>query len=382
MSRKKLFEDALKKAKEGDLFNYDIWLKENGIYPHLLTINHFLNHFSSYPDEMIGNDEKIILIGEYLGLFLKELTGLYHFPIIGAKGLGKTLFSSIIKKFTDRHGRSKKIDIIGMENILSHDIDQKDFPPRPQANTKIIDNCEKVKEIKKILENILKLESEGVYITIWTPESWIYYRDEIDEVLPVTKELFLNPIQEKEEILLFLKTAITSLLIPEKVKNSDSVAIPDFIDYNNMNLLSEIYFKYSQGNPWLILKLMFKSFEDVYRKKQDYLTQEAIVNSAKILGLYKLEENLKELSAQHLIFLKRILLDNYTEGTRPVQLVKEFNLDKSTIAYHLNKLTDTDTDTNKFLTVKRIGKSSFYKIKENLIPFIQMKILEEKKSNE
>ena len=85
---------------------------------------------------------------------------------------------------------------------------------------------------------------------------------------------------------------------------------------------------------------------------------------------------MEKISNQHLTILLRLLQEKVEEGTRPMELVKEFTLDKSTIAYHLKELMDEEKGKD-LIKVTRIGKSSYYKIKENLIPFIQQKIIEE-----
>jgi len=89
------------------------------------------------------------------------------------------------------------------------------------------------------------------------------------------------------------------------------------------------------------------------------------------LGLCKLSTSMDELSAQHLKILESIILEHSEKGARPIELVEKHNLDKSTISYHLNVLKDKG-----ILEKEKIGKSSHYKIKENIIPFIQLKLME------
>ena len=57
-----LFKETLKKAKEGDLYNYDRWLKNKGFNPRKLTIEHVSIFFNNNPDLIIGHEENIELI--------------------------------------------------------------------------------------------------------------------------------------------------------------------------------------------------------------------------------------------------------------------------------------------------------------------------------
>ena len=81
-----VFREALKRAKEGDLFNYDNWLKSNGVNPRTLNYRYFYDHFRANPDKMVGNEKILEKIAQYIGNFLKDNTGVYNIHIIGIKG--------------------------------------------------------------------------------------------------------------------------------------------------------------------------------------------------------------------------------------------------------------------------------------------------------
>ena len=193
-----VFKEALKRAKEGDLFNYDSWLKTNGVNPSTLNLKYFKDHFGANPDKMVGNEKVLEKIANYIGHFLKEDTGIYHIPIIGIKGSGKTLLLRVLDSFTNNYKSNlgRRIDIIGKKDFLLK-LNNTKQTRNPSHKDKIyfIDDCEKVDRIQTILENILELKGDGVYITSWTPESWIYYREEIKRILPVSEEISLLPLK-------------------------------------------------------------------------------------------------------------------------------------------------------------------------------------------
>jgi len=384
-----IFKEALKRAKEGDLFNYDNWLKTNGVNPRTLNLKYFNDHFKANPDKMVGNEKVLEKIANYIGHFLKEDTGIYHIPIIGIKGSGKTLLIRVLDNFTNNYksnlGRS--IDIIGEKNfLLQFNNTKQTRNPSHKDRIYFIDNCEKVNSIQTILENILKLKGDGLYITSWTPESWLYYRDEINNILPISEEISVLPLKWARDAsavyfndyFLFLENLIHSIIIPEiliKKVGMQEYLYPNFIDAKFFDeVILDYFYKYTKGIPAITIQLLLNCIERTFLQKKKIIDKNIIDETLNDMELYYLDAIMDELTELQLQILSTIIQKTniFNKGVRPMQLVKEFSLDKSTISYHLKNLKDINE--YGFLEGVKIGKSKFYKVKEVAIPFIELKI--------
>lgn len=368
MKKEDLFKETLKKARDGNLYNYDQWLMENGIQPNRLNIDIVNHFFGTNPELMINNEQEIEVIAKYIGFFLRNRNQLYHIPIIGVKGSGKTLLTYVIRHFLGTSG-------IGCNYLCENAPELEKKFQKQSAISKgieilLIDQCNDVKNIVKVIEKRVETNANAhaLYLTFWTPESWMINKLEIEETLPISKELCLSTIK-KEDICIFIKRVFFAMSHGKSEENP----YPDFFD---LNLLKDNEFiskikDCTRGIPLIIIKLIIECFEQTFLKKKEVLDLEVVNLSLDNLGLCKLSNNMDELSAQHLKILEIILLENYKKGARPIELVEKYKLDKSTISYHLNVLKDKG-----ILDKEKIGKSSHYKIKENLIPFIQLKLME------
>ena len=93
------FKNALKKGKEGDPDNFEAWLESYGIDFKKLSLNFIQNYFLENTQYMIGNEENIETVGEYIGLFLRNRRNFYHIPMVGITGSGKSLLVASIQNF-------------------------------------------------------------------------------------------------------------------------------------------------------------------------------------------------------------------------------------------------------------------------------------------
>ena len=367
----KIFTNALKQAKEGNLFNYDLWLKDKGINPTHLNLKYFANNFRANPDKMVGNEKIIKSIAEYIGLYLKENQGNYHIPVIGVKGSGKTLLLQIIDKFTNgfNSNLARMIDIIELKRYFTTEFDSEQKPSTQRKNRiQIIDNCEKVTDIVKILQNIRNLKGEGVYITSWTHESWAFYKKEIDRIIPISLEIYLIPFAD-DNYFLFLEKNLHSIMFSQLlVDKSFPYIYPNIFDvrFVHEGNFDTNFAKYTFENPLISLKLLLNTIKRTFLLKKEFVDLIIIDDVATEMGLKGLKGRLDQLSAQHKLILTEILLSSNKIGVRPMQLVKKFNLDKSTISYHLKTLKDLE-----LLKEDKVGKSKFFRIKEDLVPLIQ-----------
>jgi len=366
MKKEDLFKETLKKARDGNLYNYDQWLMKNGIKPERLNIDIFNIFFGTYTELMINNEKEIEVIAKYIGFFLRNRNQLYHIPIIGVKGSGKTLLMIVIRRFLATSGTGC--------NYLCENAPELERKFQKQSAIAIendillIDQCNEAKNIVKVIEKRVETNGNALYLTFWTPESWMNNKLEIEETLPISKELYLSTIK-KEDISTFIERVFYAM----SHSRSEENPYPDFFD---PNLLKENEFiskikDCTWGIPLIIIKLIIECFEQTFLKKKEVLDLEVVNLSLDNLGLCKLSNDMDELSAQHLKILEIILLENSKKGARPIELVEKYKQDKSTISYHLNVLKDKG-----ILDKEKIGKSSHYIIKENLIPFIQLKLME------
>ena len=381
-----VFKEALKRAKEGDLFNYDNWLKTNGVNPNTLNLKFFGDHFRANPDKMVGNEKVLEKIAQYIGHFLKENTGIYHFPIIGIKGSGKTLLLRVLDNFTNNYKSNlgRAIDIIGKKDFLLKLSNTKQTRnPSQKEKIYFIDNCEKVDSIQTLLENLLKLKGDGVYVTSWTPESWIYYREEIKKILPVSEEIPVLPLKWARDAsgvyfndyLIFLENIILSTMNQEfmikKMKIQESL-YPDFFDAKFFDeVLIDYFYKYTKGIPGITIQLLLNCIERTFLQKKQRIDKMIIEETLVDMELYFLDDFIDHLTEIQMQILSIMIQKTnvFSKGIRPMQLAKEFSLDKSTISYHLSNLK-----TDGLIEDLKIGKSKFYKVKEHIIPFIELKI--------
>ncbi len=376
----KIFEDAFKEAKEGELYKYDEWLKKNGVKPNALNPYHIFSFIRANSDKMIGNEEFITKIGKYIGHFLKDMDKTYHIPIIGVRGSGKTLLMRITENFTNsvetnlaRMINADELDGIIRGKIVSAENKQ----TSKRGAITFLDNCEKTREIKEILEYTIKLRDNGVYITSWTPESWIEFTNKNKDFPIANEKLVMLPFEDNLNFQNFLESVFTALTIDKRINTPELYPFPDFLNATEFLAKDEFQtkiYEFSHGFPLLTIELLLESIKQTFLNDKKELDKEIIETIAKKKGLYDIEERLKDISSQHLLILIRLLQEEKNKGIRPMELVKEFSLDKSTIAYHLKELMK---EKRNLIEVNKIGKSSYYKIKENLIPFIQQKIIEE-----
>lgn len=370
-NRSKLFEKTLKKAKEGDLYNYDSWLISHRIDPKKIRLNYIKNQFIKNPEFYIGNDQDLLVIAEKIGLFLSQRPKSYQIPIIGCKGFGKSLFISLIFKLGSTNAP------INMEKrfVLESFFGRKKHPgamysQTPHTAVRLLDDCGEYTDIIYTINNVIKNEGDALFITIWNPENWLYIYEIFKDELPFEDIIILKPFSEGE-LSTFLDGLFNLILISGEQKEK-SIKMPDLVDYEKFSKenIVNILIKFTLGIPMVTADLLFRCFKIMFKMEKTVLDGNIIKLAAEKMDLENQNKKIDELTPQHIKFLKRLLLDKNGDGTRPIDLLEEFNLDKSTISYHLSKLVDKE-----IIEVNKMGKSSFYRVKNHLIPFIQLKLL-------
>ncbi len=367
------FKETLKKSTEGDLYNFDLWLQKNGVNPKKLKLRDFDDYFLNNSSYTIGFKDYLGFVARIIGSYIQDQKKLYHIPIIGIKGSGKTLFSRIIERFVDNSGMKIGASINTARELNAFAWREGEEPYKPdiysRKEVRIIDSCEKKGNILAILKGFHQFIGPAVYITTWTPEAWFNYEKQVSRFLPYDETLVLSNFNEQTQQMSFFSRILKIIMLDQ----SESNQFPDFIDKIKLknNIYASSIYQFTKGNPLLIIRFLLLCLEEIFRKNKEKLDQEIIHSVAKNMDLLLVTKRMKNLSNTHLKILSVILINNYNRGTSQKQIVDSLKLAKSTISYHIN---DTLTDKSNILQVKKEGKYSYYKVKENLIPFIQEKI--------
>jgi DNA-binding transcriptional ArsR family regulator len=357
----KRFEEAFERGRKGKVKSFELWLKEVGLDPEKFSYSSISEYFFNHPEITSNREEELTEIAEFIGYFTRERSGLYHLPVIGVSGSGKTQFLVTVTYFLEQIGSELKAKIYNAaefgdvfedteEPHLFYILDELD---KEAPDIILIDSCEKDRDIVESISRISRKLKGGVIITAWTPEFWFYRRDAVDEVLPITKEILLAPLSQGSTT--ELVNIIMEYVGGEKLSKE---------------ALATLY-QYSRGIPRVVITLLIAAFREAFLKQKDNLDEESLHSAAKVLGL-GIDEKLKELSEQRLTILKHILLTEDKRGKRPTELVEILNLNKATVSYHLQSLM-----SESLLKSERFGRSIFYKIRDEIKPFVQLRVAQE-----
>ena len=377
------FKQALKKGKEGIPDNFEAWLELHGIDFKNLSFNFVQKHFLENPRYMIGNEGNIEIIGEYIGLFLRNRRAFYHVPIVGITGSGKSLLISSLQNIIFKSGEdvtfrmydASKFQIDDNE-ILLYD---KQEVTKEKQDVIFIDSCERDNFIFDSLTLLFGKMGNAVYITAWTPEKFNYWSHDIIYSFPFSKKIVLAPMDNNNFQLEFqyrpgiledisrLVWNISEVISLENTKDEDSFR--DIFEDKRYHTNNDL-FKFSLGIPSILIKLLIASIRETFLKRREKLESKTIEDAARKMGIILINKKLKKLSPPHLRLIEAIILFSSEEGINPTKLAKILRLDISTVSYYLNLLK-----SEQILESTQTGRKISYKIKENLTPYIQMKLL-------
>jgi len=371
------FQKAFDKGREGKVDSYQIWLKSHGIDP----IKVEYENIRAYLDENLEYTQnrlhEITSIAEFIGFFTRERKDLYHIPVIGLSGVGKTHFLINIQhliekieiklhvKFIDLAKLSKNLhkefednqeikeeeifNVFKKNNAISQKINK-------TVDVLLIDSCDWTNPgltvpILNLLNHFKKEIQNGVIISTWTPDHWLEYKYQVEEIfLPVTKEIYLNFLNED---------AIDTMI----------GLIADYLGINNTIdkvFLSEIN-QFSKGIPKVAILLLLESIKASYYNNRDVLDHRSIKEAALKMGISLdfdvfLGKGPSRFQQPRISILRHILLGR----NRPKELVTHLGKNKATINYHLKNLVERG-----ILISNRVGRAVYYDIKEEIKPFIQ-----------
>jgi len=356
----KRFETAIELGKKGNVDNYDIWLKKLGINSNRLSPEKFKLFIYENPNKIVDRLDEIEVIAKFTGYFIENQNILYHLVLYGVEGVGKSILIEIIKQLIQKYYNEIVVEIIDAHKFinLNKDGDIKFWSyytniKNNRPDILIIDSCNKSKNIDEYLDKFAKLMNPGLIITLWDTLTWNYFRDIINDNLPITEEINILPF-DLENTISFIN------------------AISNFISDHEFLIDKKLYEKiwsYSKGIPLLIFTLLVFSLQEAYTIKIDSINENIITKAAKRMNLYNIDNKLDKVSEIQYLILKKMLLNIDERGIRPIILATDLNKDQATIAYHMNALLN-----EKIIRRDKIGKYTFYKIQNNLKPIIQNRI--------
>jgi DNA-binding transcriptional ArsR family regulator len=360
-----LFEKAYEKGLRGEVSSLQVWLKEQQVEPQLIESISLTKTIAQSPELLVDREEALQSVAEFIGYFEKEREGTFHIPVVGVQQSGKSvllnaLFSSLERiesKLKRRLTDAREFGEINEGDDESHrfyvflDEIRKEKP-----DLLLVDSFEKDKDPVNSLKQIVEAGGHGVIITAWTPESWGMLRDSVSDVMPVAKEVYLDPLSR--DAVSEIVDLFATLVSKERFKVPEEV--------------SDAIYKLSSGIPGVAVQLFTQGLKEAFFKHKKMVDAESIESAAGRLGIKDIQQRLSQLSEFQILVLKHLLLEHDERGTRPSTLTEQFGKDKATISYHLSSLISM-----KVLTVDRIGRSAFYRVKPEVIPFVEMKIAQE-----
>jgi DNA-binding transcriptional ArsR family regulator len=360
-----LFEEAYEKGLRGEVRSLQVWLKEQQIEPNVLAAIDLTKSIAQNPSLLVDREEALQRIAEFIGYFEKEREGTYHIPVIGVEQSGKSALLNALFSSLEKIQSKLKRRLVDAQKFAEIDEGKEethwffvflDEIRKEKLDLLVVDSFDKDKDPASSLKEIVRALGHGVIITAWTPESWNMQRDLLTDVIPVSKEVFLDPLSRED--ITEIVDSFSAIISNEKFRVPEEVA--------------DAVFRLSSGIPGVALRLFIQGLEETFLQHKKTVDRESIESAAGRLGIKGIQERLSQLSEFHTLLLKHMLLERDERGTRPSTLTEKFGKDKATISYHLSTLSSM-----KLLATERIGRSAFYKVRPEIVPFVQMKVSQE-----
>jgi DNA-binding transcriptional ArsR family regulator len=363
--KKNRFREAFERGKQGHVGSYEVWLSDHEFQPERANRERLTEYFRDYPEKAVNQEDSLDEVAEYAG-FVTRQKDVYHTPVIGPSGIGKTQLLHTVASFLaelsedtetkliDAKGFGKKTDEGFLLDEFTHELTELESP------VVCIDDCGLDKRIETSLSELQQAVDSGLFVTTWTPERWGVNRGRVQDVLPPSKEIYLDAFPRRD--------TNETLRIIFDVLSEDDFTLPS----ETMERIQE----FSDGIPRLIHILALESLQEAFRKELEPGDVAATNSAADRLHLTDASARVQDLSESKLTVLKQILQLPNDRGVQPGTLVEELHRDKSTISYHLRELSD-----GGFVERDREGRRAFYRVTETLEPFIQRRINQEAEFN-
>lgn len=354
------FRDAFERGQEGQISSFEAWLQDRGIGPEKADSGYLQQYFRDNPEEAVNHEEELEEVAEYIGFF-SQRSSVYHLPVVGVSGVGKTQFIQTVSNLLEQiepgiEQRSYQADSF----LQLGENEEKVFEARDEIRgldkvVVYIDDCEwaDIDSLTESFEVIDSVVDDAFFVTSWTPEYWNHHSEDVEKVIPSSTEIHLSSFSKQDSI-----KALNHVV---GVLSDDGFELPEA-------LLEEVY-RYSTGFPRVFTDLLLASFREAFVKELELGSTKSVEQAAEKLNLDGVEEKVYELSDTKVTILTVMLLWNHRDGVRPSQLVDRLDRDKSTVSYHLKNLK-----SEGLVESEKQGRSAYYRVKNQIKPFIQTRI--------
>lgn len=353
--KKKVFEEAFARGKDGGATQIESWLAENKLDAD--ASEDMDNTLRENPELSVDREEELQLIGEYIGRLDGKGKGA-HLSIVGTSGMGKTQICLLLQSLVQKESDNIDFHILNAEmfqkvesgNNLEEALSELSDSQRAVV---CVDNAWRDKKITYSLNKLNNTLDSVLIISTWTPEGWQEIEDEVRRTMAVDNKIELSPLSPRE----------TEELIRNAV---------DKISKNNFELEQDFFslvHEGSQGIPGLILKIVSESLNQAFLNNLRPFGNESVQKSIEKIGISSVKENVKGLGSMKKSIAIKALRQRDERGVRPKKLSKDFQKSKSTISYHLR-----DLESKKILEKNQVGRSTFYKVRDDVKPLIQLQL--------
>ncbi len=363
--KKNRFREAFERGKQGRVGSYEVWLSDHGFQPEKADREQLTEYFHDHPEKAVNQEDALDEIAEYAG-FVTRRQDVYHTPVIGPSGIGKTQLLYTVVSFLTELSEDIDITLIDAKNLgkkadegflldeVAHELTELETP------VVCIDDCGLDKRIETSLSDLRQAVDSGLFVTTWTPERWGVNRGRVQDAIPPSKEIYLDAFPRKD--------TDETLRIIFDVLSADEFTLSS----ETIERIHEL----SDGIPRLIHLLALESLQESFRKDLEPGDVAATNSAADRLHIIDANERVQNLSESKLTVLKQILQLPDDRGVQPGTLVDELHRDKSTISYHLRELSEAE-----LVERDREGRRAFYRVTETMEPFIQRRINQEAEFN-
>lgn len=347
----KRYKDILDKAKSAELSTLSMWyslfrIKEDPFIADLTLeeIDYFVNR-----EEIV---ESIIYD---IGVATRGIP--ITVVLVGPTGSGKTTLIQYISKVMEKLAKQNPKTYSFPGSIInfnqSSEIDDEVNKPLNWLNKSnseysfIFFNDIKVLHLRVIREYFSKVKFKGLLINSFDLEdvlSEMNYTPKIVAIDSLTKDHCIELLNKRLEYFI------------------DKERIPSITNLINGNAIDIIY-KYSMGNPLLLLSCISKSFElkmSIFSNEKNIDKNELVIDSEialKACMITKCFNALEDFEAQSKAKKELLIKMLNIEWKSPTQLSSIFLKDRTTISRYLNELYKS-----KLINQKSRGRESLYKI--------------------
>ena len=348
-----IFTEAFNRGKEGGVSEIETWLEESGI--EAVDVKNLREILRQNPESSIDLEEELETLGEYVGRLEGKSTG-GHLAIIGVDDIGKTQLCNLLKSLVENQTELKfelmdpgKFQEVEEEDKLQEVL--KDIGDNEKAVV-CLDDAWKDKKISFSLEKINDEIENVLIISTWTPAGWSQLEGEVNQSAPVENRIDMTPFSAKDSGELVMTTI-------DKISEQNYAVSQEFC-----NTIHEG----SQGIPGLTLRILRESVNQAFLNDIQLFGKQSAQLALEATNLSS-HETLKGLNSVKKQIANMALRERDERGIRPKKLSESLQKSKSTISYHLREM-----ESKKMLERNQVGRSTFYKIRDEVKPLIQLQL--------